>query len=181
MCRRWARALAGVALGVGLAFAGAAPADAHAQLVSVTPAAGSTLASAPDEVRLTFDGPPYDYGLGVVVLGPTGNHLETGHVSVVGDEVVQSLRAESASGTYQVQWRVVSADGHPASGTYTFAVGASGRATAPGAAGGGSSSGGGKGWLLLVVAALAVAGLVALMLLPGRRRPDVTRAEGPSA
>ena len=85
MWRPWVRASAGVAVGLGLTFLGAAPAGAHAQLVSATPAPGSTVASAPAEIRLTFDGPPYDYGLGVVVLSPSGSHVETGRVSVDGE------------------------------------------------------------------------------------------------
>lgn len=181
MCRRWVRASAGVAVAVWLALLGAAPADAHAQLVSATPAPGSTVASLPGEVRLTFDGPPYDYGLGVVVLSPSGGHVETGRVSVDGNDVVQPLRNVSEAGAYQVQWRVVSADGHPATGTYAFVVDASGQSGAPGAASAAASSGSGKGWLLLVVAALAVLGLVALLLVSGRRRSDLARPDGPSA
>ena len=170
MCRRWVRASAGVAVAVGLAFLGAPPAGAHAELVSATPAPGSTVASVPDEIRLTFDGPPYDYGLGVVVLSPSGRHVETGRVSVEGNDVVQPLNPVSDPGTYQVRWRVVSADGHPVSGTYAFVVNASGESAAPGAAADPTTSGSGKGWVLLVVAALAVIGLVALLLVPGRRR-----------
>jgi methionine-rich copper-binding protein CopC len=170
-----------VAVALALAFLGATPAGAHAQLVSATPAPGSTVASAPAEIRLTFDGPPYDYGLGVVVLSPSGAHVESGRVSVQGNDVVQPLTRVSEPGTYQVQWRVVSADGHPASGTYAFEVNANGQSAAPGAAADPSTSGGGKGWLLLVVAGLAVLGLVALLLVSGRRRSDLARPEGPSA
>ncbi len=181
MGRRWVRASAGVAVALGLSFLGGVPAGAHAQLVSASPAPDSTVASAPSEIRLTFDGPPYDYGLGVVVLSPSGSHVETGRVSVDGNDVVQPLKGVTEPGTYEVQWRVVSADGHPVSGQYAFEINAGGQSAAPGAAVAAGSSGSGKGWVLLVVAGLAVLGLVALLLVSGRRRSDLARPEGPSA
>jgi methionine-rich copper-binding protein CopC len=181
MGRRWVRASACVGVALSLAFIGAAPVAAHAQLVSATPAPGSTVSSPPSEVRLTFDGPPYDYGLGVVVLSPSGGHLETGRVSVEGNDVVQPVRGSTGSGTITVRWRVVSADGHPASGQYTFVLDANGRSAAAGAAQDPSSPGSGTGWLLLLVVALAVIGLVTLLLMSGRRRSDLARPDGPSA
>jgi copper resistance protein C len=181
MARRWVRASACVGVALALTLGGGAPAGAHAQLVSANPAPGSTVSAAPSQVRLTFDGPPYDYGLGVVVLSPSGSHLETGRVSVEGNDVVQPIGAVTGSGTITVRWRVVSADGHPASGQYTFLLDAGGGSAAPGTVGDATPSGSGKGWLLLVAAALGVVGLAALLLVPRRRRSDLARSDGPSA
>ena len=180
MDRRWARRFAGLAVTVGLVALGTTPAGAHAQLVAATPGPGSTVAAVPAEVRLTFDGAPYDYGLAVVVLSPSGSHIETGRVSVDGNDVVQRLGGANQPGTYDVRWRVVSADGHPASGEYTFDVVVSSHPVGSGAVAD-PSSGNGKGWVLLAVALLAVIGLVALLLVSGRRPSDLARPEGPSA
>ncbi|HEY0239601.1 MAG TPA: copper resistance protein CopC, partial [Friedmanniella sp.] len=65
------RALA--ALGAGLALTlVAAPAYAHDELKSTLPADGTSVATAPGQVVLTFEEPPVELGLQVVVTGPDG-------------------------------------------------------------------------------------------------------------
>ena len=175
MARMTARALAAGLATAMVILLGALPAAAHARLVSATPAAGATLTSAPTAVRLEFDGPPYDIGLGVVVTAPSGETVTQGRVSVDGNTVVASLSPLTAAGTYTVAWRVVSADGHPVSGQYTFTYapnGSSGTTTPPVS----SSSGSGHGWVLLVLAIVAVIGLSVLLVVPRRRHGQ--RASG---
>jgi copper resistance protein C len=168
----WQKRMAACAFAVAALLVWAAsPAAAHARLLSATPAAGATTARAPAEVRLTFDGPPYDFGLGVVVLTAGGQHIESGRVRVDGNTVVQPLAVLPAPGTYLVRWRVVSADGHPVSGQYAFAYEPDGAtASVPPTVGASGSGGGTHAWLLLGLAAAAVLGLTALLVLPGRRR-----------
>ncbi|MBO3094852.1 copper resistance CopC family protein [Cellulomonas dongxiuzhuiae] len=112
-----------------MAVLGAAPAAAHNTLRSTDPAEGSTVATPPTQVTLTFDQPAVELGTQVVVTGPDGVVVSDGPAQLVDASVVQPLVATPLpAGTYAVDWRVTSADGHPLSGSLTFAV------TAPAAA-----------------------------------------------
>ena len=97
-------------------------AAAHDALGGSSPAAGSTVTVAPVEVRLTFAEPLTAQGLGVAVTGPDGTSVATGTPSVRANEVTQALVPLTRSGTYTVAYRVVSADGHPVSGSYPFVL-----------------------------------------------------------
>jgi len=100
----------------------AAPASAHNALRSVTPADGSTVEVAPETVDLVFDEPAIALGTQILVLGPDSNSVSAGEPILVDSAVSQPLAAERPAGTYTVQWRVTSADGHPISGQFTFSA-----------------------------------------------------------
>ncbi|WP_432483144.1 copper resistance CopC family protein [Kineococcus esterisolvens] len=135
---RTARSAAAVALGLSTAAGGvlatAPAASAHDRLVSTDPAADAVLAQAPEQVVLTMSAAPVGLGTQVQVTGPTGV-VSTGEARVVDETVTQALAAERPAGTYEVQWRVTSSDGHPISGTFSFtaeaAVAAPAATTAP--------------------------------------------------
>ena len=110
--------LAVVATGV----AGAQPASAHARLPSTTPAVGSAVATAPEEVVLRFNEPPIGVGTVVRVTGPDDEVVSVGAARVVDDEVRQTLSTDLSGGAYRVDWRVTSDDGHPVSDTFSFTV-----------------------------------------------------------
>jgi methionine-rich copper-binding protein CopC len=122
--RRAARSAAALAaatlLAVVSAVAGAAPASAHDRLTGSTPKDGSTVTTAPTEVELTFTDEVQELGLTVLVKDPSGASVADGKPSIDGDTVVQKLDALTASGVYTVAYRVVSSDGHPISGRFTF-------------------------------------------------------------
>ncbi|MBD7920232.1 copper resistance protein CopC [Cellulomonas sp. Sa3CUA2] len=106
-----------------MAVLGAAPAAAHNTLRSTDPADGSSVATPPTQVTLTFDQPAVELGTQVVVTGPDGAVVSDGPAQLVDVSVVQPLVATPLpAGTYAVDWRVTSADGHPLSGSLTFAV-----------------------------------------------------------
>lgn len=111
-------AVTGVAALVGIA--GAPAASAHDQLVSTDPANGATVATAPDHVTITFTDKTLALGTEVKVTAPDGSAAGAGAVQLSGTSVVQPLVAARPAGTYTVDWRVTSADGHPVSGTFTF-------------------------------------------------------------
>lgn len=157
-----------------LVLAGAAaPASAHDELLSSDPAADSVLDTAPETLTLTFSG-VLTGGEGateMAVTDATGADLTTGSPVTDGVRVTQSIDA-AATGTIHVAWRVVSSDGHPISGEYSFVVGeaspASPSATAP------ANGSGGPGELLFVwiaVGVIVVAAAVFLVVLT-RRRPS---------
>jgi copper transport protein len=109
---------------VGL-VARAAPADAHAELVSTTPAAGSQLDASPDQVLLEFTESVSAGDDAIEVLTSDGDRLDVGspeHPDGHGAQVAVDLPALE-DGSYVVAWRVVSSDSHPISGAFTFGVG----------------------------------------------------------
>ncbi|WP_369052392.1 copper resistance CopC family protein [Kineococcus terrestris] len=121
---------AALAFGLAAPLALAAPALAHDRLVASSPADGDVVGTAPDTVDLEMSETPLALGTLVEVTGP-GGLVSTGEPRVVDSTVSQSLGAERPAGTYEVQWRVTSSDGHPVSGSFTFeATGALAESTA---------------------------------------------------
>lgn len=114
-------ALLGLWSATGVATA--PPAAAHAELVSTDPAEGARLSEAPDRVTLTFT-EGVSLGAGYArVLDSSGQRVDAGDATVEGDTVAVPLRADLPDDGYLVTYRVVSADSHPISGAFSFAVG----------------------------------------------------------
>jgi copper transport protein len=120
-------ALALLIVGLGVVgVAVAAPAGAHAELVSAEPAPGARLAAAPDAVTLRFsESVSIDTGY-LRVLDAAGKRVDAGparHPEGDGSTVAVPLRPGLPEGGYLVSYRVLSADSHPVGGAYSFAVG----------------------------------------------------------
>ncbi len=105
-----------VLLGVVLA----APVGAHAALVSMTPEADSTVESPPREVVLDFNESVAATSDAVRVFDPSGQELRGIEVSGTDTTVTATLPESDVDGSYTVDWKVVSADGHPIRGAYLF-------------------------------------------------------------
>jgi copper transport protein len=129
--RRWAAALLA---GLCLAFlVPAAPASAHAALVSTTPEQGSVIGSSPTKVSLTFNEPVRVIPGKTQVIAPDGKRINSGDPVATGGTLSLDVRvADHPLGTYLVSYRIISADGHPLSGGFMFSVGAPSQ-TAPSA------------------------------------------------
>ncbi|MGY2065365.1 copper resistance CopC/CopD family protein [Blastococcus sp. SYSU DS0619] len=107
----------------GAGIGAADPAAAHATLVSTQPGEGARVDTAPGEVTLRFS-EGVSLGAGYArVLGADQQRVDTGTASVAGDEVTIPLRSDLPDGGYLVTYRVISADSHPVSGAFSFAVG----------------------------------------------------------
>lgn len=122
------RISAALAVAAVAVLATTTPASAHDQLVSSTPAAGEQLASAPENVSLTFSGELIVLdasmtGALVMVVDESGEDWVAGEVEVDGNVVTAQLEAGMPVAGYQVRWQVVSEDGHPISGVIPFTVG----------------------------------------------------------
>jgi methionine-rich copper-binding protein CopC len=98
----------------------AAPAFAHDAAESTSPANGSTVASIPDSVSITFNNRPLLLGSQIRVNDASGQNWADGSVEIVDTVVSQKLRPGAPAGTFTVIWRVVSSDSHPIEGTFTF-------------------------------------------------------------
>ena len=113
----------GMLLGVLSSIIMATGADAHAALRSISPKDGSSLATAPTQVVLTFNEPISTSFATVSVTGADGA-VSAGKAAVDGVTVTQALAPDLANGSYTVAYRVVSEDGHPVSDRTTFTVAA---------------------------------------------------------
>lgn len=139
--RRAGVTLLGVALALLALPLAAQPASAHDSLLSAAPGDGETVTSL-QEIVLTYSGDPIgQQGANLVELrGPDGRYYETACPALAGPDVTTPVTPGPA-GTYTVIWRIVSSDGHPVSGEYTFDYAPPAGATAtPGAASPGASS-----------------------------------------
>ncbi len=100
----------------------ASPALAHAQLEGTTPEAGALLDAAPREVVLRFAEGVRPVPGGLRVLAEDGARMDVARPRSSAGTVTLAL-PPLVDGAYVVSWRVVSADGHPVRGAFTFRVG----------------------------------------------------------
>jgi copper transport protein len=113
------------ALVVALVVVLAAPASAHATLLSTDPSNGGVYTTPPKAVTLRFSEPVEVSLGGIRVYGSDRERVVIGspeHPNGAQSEVTASL-PKLDDGTYVVTWRVTSADSHPVEGAYTFQVG----------------------------------------------------------
>lgn len=116
---RVAGALLGITALLSAMVVTAAPASAHARLESSSPTDGSTLTATPPEIMLRFNEPVKD-GLNEVSVTTGSADVAEGEVEVEGQSVYQPVALDMKPGKYTVKYKVVSEDGHPVSGTYSF-------------------------------------------------------------
>lgn len=104
-------------------------ASAHASIVSSSPASGEPLDEPPDSIRIQFNEPVERAFFSLTVLGPDGERVDSGDARIDenrSDLLTAGLKTGLPDGAYTVNWKVVSSDGHPISGTFTFLVGGEG-------------------------------------------------------
>ncbi len=108
-------------LATALALAAFHDAAAHAFLKRAVPAANSTVAPPPAELRLIF-GSKLEPGFAKVAVSVNGQTLTGLPDPATGDDgkTVSLALPTPAPGTYTVTWSVVAHDGHRTGGTYTF-------------------------------------------------------------
>ena len=143
------------------------PATAHSNRVETTPAQGATLKALPAEATLTFNETPKT--VDVVLASPDGEVTQL-TPQVIGPKIKVRLPPAGPRGAYTLSYRVVSADGHPVSGSVAFRV-TSGpapatatRAAAP-ATEAPPAAQSDRGPLAPVVIGLGVLGFVAMVLV----------------
>ncbi|MGW9158480.1 copper resistance CopC family protein [Microbacterium sp. NPDC055665] len=183
-------------------------ASAHDALVSSSPAADESVDTVPEELTLTFSAKLID-GEGateVVVTAPDGSSVSDGAATVDGAIVTQPLRGSGPAGDYHVIWKVVSSDGHPTSGEYSFTVtvgddatpteeptaapttaaptaeqtAAPEATTTPAADSDDTTDGSPWVWVLAIVAVLVVAGVVIWIVLSRRRGGSASGSDAPT-
>jgi copper transport protein len=116
-------AVAAVAIAVAVGWAGVA--YAHAEFVASDPAPDSVLDDSPDAIVLTFSERVDAPDDAIRLLDAAGQVVDTSTPRRgPGDDTISIGIVGDLDGSYVVSWRAVSADSHPISGAFTFAVGA---------------------------------------------------------
>ncbi|MCW2913008.1 MAG: hypothetical protein JWN52_1076 [Actinomycetia bacterium] len=109
--------VAAIVVAFGVIFT--VPASAHTKLLSSTPARGAKVTS-PTEVTLVFS---ENVTLAkVLVRDAKGGRHESGTAQVEGAKVTQKVAVGLTAGPYTVDYRVVSADGHPVEDSLPFTI-----------------------------------------------------------
>lgn len=146
--RRLAALAVGLGALLGLLLGTAAPASAHAALISTDPGENTVVRTAPERVVLTFSEGVLLSADSLRVLDPRGTNVAVGtpgHAAGKnsGSTSTVALKPGLTGGTYTVAWRAISQDSHPVAGAFTFSIGAPSKTTVDlsgaAAAGGGAA------------------------------------------
>jgi methionine-rich copper-binding protein CopC len=141
------------------AVAGAGVASAHATRLATDPVENAELTKSPEKVSAMFNEALQPSFAAMTVVGPDGNLWSTGDPKVDGAVVSVGVRPLGPSGTYTVNYRVTSADGHVVSGSWSFKLTVSGTGTpGPSASATSPANDGIPVWPFFVAAGLIVAG-----------------------
>jgi methionine-rich copper-binding protein CopC len=141
---------------------------AHATRVSAEPPDNAVLTIGPDRVSATFNERLQTTFAAMTVVGPDANVWSTGEPTVQGAVVGIGLRPLGPAGTYTVNYRVTSADGHVVSGSWSFRLTVPGTGT-PGPAAAASHAGSDVPVWPFVVVTVALVAAGGLWVV--RRRP----------
>ena len=116
-----------IILCTALLLASPVNAFAHGEITQATPAADSTVIAAPTVVSLEFDGKLQTLGnatVNSITVTDDQGQVISDPVSVVeGTKISNRLQLTDVTGLVSVHYRVVSEDGHPVEGDYSFTVG----------------------------------------------------------
>ena len=115
----------GLYVGIVVALAIPASASAHAYLVRTVPSASGVVNAPPAQVLLTYDEAVEPRFAIISVTDKDGHQVTAGHPqrSPVDPNTLVVPLHRIPEGWYLVYWRVISVDGHPVRGAFTFAVG----------------------------------------------------------
>lgn len=147
---------------IALALLNAAPAFAHAGLVSSDPADGSVLAAPPAQVLLEFNEVLLEDTVSTSIRDEADVVVSSGSAIADGASVSVPWPSDLPDGSYRLAYRVVSADGHPVTGEIGIVLNAAGDLTVePQPA---QAAGGLPVWLIgfLLIALIATAGIFVL-------------------
>ncbi|TDL11502.1 copper resistance protein CopC [Mycolicibacterium obuense] len=104
------------------ALISAGPAWAHAARIGSDPADNAVLPQAPGRVSATFNETMQPEFAAMTVVGPDGAQWADGTPTVDGAVISIGVRPGAPAGTYTVNYRATSADGHVVTGSWPFQV-----------------------------------------------------------
>lgn len=97
-----------------------APASAHTDLVSSSPAAGDTVTVALPAIELEFSEPPLLEGSAIVIANEDGSPASTSEATLSGSTLSITWPADVKPGKVLVTWRIAADDGHVLTDEFTF-------------------------------------------------------------
>ena len=112
LCSLWLSAFAVIGF--------ATPAAAHAELTSTTPADGSRFVGVPPSVTLVFGEDVLAASVKLSVRNSSDTDIPLPQAEVTGGTVTAQWPQDAPGDTYKVSYRVVSKDGHPVTGSFSF-------------------------------------------------------------
>lgn len=132
---------------------------AHSSLIEATPTPGVLIQESPEKATLLFNEPVEQDLSNLIIYDWNANPVFIGQPDTLGGRVpkLEFTIPELEDGTHTAKWSVVSLDGHPVNGSYSFAVG---KATAGGTK---AISKDGKSVAPLIAARTIAQGLIALL------------------
>jgi methionine-rich copper-binding protein CopC len=104
-------------------------AAAHAARIASDPVEDASLSQSPSRVSATFNEAMQSQFAAMTVVGPDGDLWSTGEPEVNGAIISVGVRPLGPSGTYTVNYRATSADGHVVSGSWSFQLTVAGTGT----------------------------------------------------
>ena len=114
-------------LASSITLVSATSASAHDEIIATTPTADANVAPGQVKVSITFNEPAMQVGnhegIEIQVTAPDGSATVLPCL-VVDGSTIWALDDTKAEGTYVVDWRSVSNDGHANSGSFNFVVAA---------------------------------------------------------
>ena len=114
-------------LAIASLFAFPVAAFAHGEMVKAIPAVDSNVLTAPTEVSIEFDGKLQIIGNtnvnSIEVTDNQGQVISSPTSVVEGNKISTKLQLTDITGLVSVHYRIVSEDGHPVEGDYSFTVG----------------------------------------------------------
>ncbi|EWH22916.1 copper transporter [Bacillus haynesii] len=99
---------------------------AHAYIVNSTPAENQELKKAPAEIKIEFNEAIQKGFHSITVRNSSGERVDSGKTEIDPQNakiMTVKLKSKIKDDIYSAEWRAVSADGHPVSGTIPFSIG----------------------------------------------------------
>uniref|UniRef100_UPI00289AA5EE copper resistance CopC/CopD family protein n=1 Tax=Bacillus luti TaxID=2026191 RepID=UPI00289AA5EE len=97
---------------------------AHTSVVGTSPKEGEVLTVQPEQIILEFSELVTGKVVNIELLDPSAKRVQVSKVEMFDDPTKIKVKIPNLNnGTYTVRWSMISADGHPSEGSYTFSIG----------------------------------------------------------
>lgn len=97
---------------------------AHTSVVETTPKEGEVLTVQPEQIIFEFSEPVTGNVVNIELLDQSAKRVQVSKSGILDEPTKIKVKIPKLNnGTYTVRWSMISADGHPSEGGYTFSIG----------------------------------------------------------